>query len=742
MKELIRIYGIVQGVGFRPFVANLAREFRIRGSVSNRGSFVEIFAVGNDLENFRRSIVDRKPTRSIILQVEFEAVDFDEPQDFQIVESEKSDGTRFVSPDIAICDDCTRELFDKNDRRFLHPFINCTNCGPRFSIIDSMPYDRIRTTMKDFPMCSDCSNEYEDPTSRRYDAQPICCNNCGPDFFLSSNPAVKNLDAIRAARKILQAGGIVAVKGIGGFHLACDATNSSAVQKLRDRKHRPAKSFAVMFRNLEAVEKYCEVTDVEKRILVDYQKPILLLPKKTSSTLSELVAPRNNKLGTFLPYAPIHLLLFELDFALSTDALIMTSGNISGSPICAKNSEAVEFLSTIADEILLNDREILLRSDDSVADVFEQDFYMIRRSRGFSPLPIHVKNLSSKKILALGADLKNSFSVSDKQFVFTSPYIGDLSDLRSVAVLEESIDRMLNLFEIEPELIACDLHPNYESVKIAETIAEKKNVPLVKIQHHHAHIAACMAENNFAGDVIGVAFDGTGFGLDGSIWGGEIFAVKNLNFDRKFSISPFIHAGGDLASIEGERIANSMLIDLFSDAEDVSKKLGLNNFRAVKFLREHNINCVKSSSCGRLFDAVSAVLNVKKVSTFEGEAAMNLQNVAEKSDLECPKFSIDQTHELFRWLIEKKLSGIESEKLSYIFHQSLAEMIFEACLQIRSKSNIETVALSGGTFQNTLLLKLTKDLLESAGFRVLIHHLVPPNDGGISLGQIFLADRK
>lgn len=735
MQELIRVFGIVQGVGFRPFIANLAREFNLRGTVSNRGAFVEIFCdgEGDRLDEFRRAIVQKKPPRSIILQVEFEPVKFDPPNNFEIIESNFETGVRFVSPDIAICPDCQREMLDPNDRRYLHPFINCTACGARLTIIEKLPYDRERTTMKIFPMCESCREEYENPNSRRYDAQPICCNDCGASYFLLSDPKIKNLEAIHRACDIVKSGGIVAVKGIGGFHLCCDARNPSAIQKLRDRKHRPSKPFAVMFRNLEAVRSNCFINIVSEKILDGYQKPILLLPKKKSSTLPESIAPMNSKIGAFLPYAPIHLLIFR---ELQTDSLIMTSGNFSGSPICRNDSEAQEFLSGIADEILTNDREILLRADDSVAEIFRDEIYMIRRSRGFAPLPFHVKISKSKKILALGADLKNSFCFSDGEFVFNSPYIGDLSDLRSIETLRESVNRMLDLFEIQPDLVACDLHPLYQSSKIATEL----KLPIKKIQHHHSHVASCLAENNFHGDSIGIAFDGTGFGLDGSIWGGEIF----VNFERRFSINSFIHAGGDQASRDGSRIANSMLIDLFPDPQKVSEIFGINStFNATKFLRDRNLNCIKSTSCGRLFDAVSAILGVKSVSTFEGEAAVDLQNCAMKSNdsIDRPKFSIDQTRDLFRFLVEKRIEGVSTDLLALEFHRVLAEMILDACLKIRQESKIETVAISGGCFQNTLLLDLTMNLLEKNSFQVLIHHLNPPNDGGIALGQIYLVSK-
>ena len=521
----IKLFGIVQGVGFRPFVKNLADDNKICGSVSNRGSYVEIFAQGADfdLKNFLNALQTKNPPRSAILKVDVSNFpDFPDKNfsDFQIIESIHEAGDIFVSPDISICEKCAEELFDPNNRRYLHPFINCTACGARLTIMKNMPYDRERTSMGDFPMCDACKAEYFDKNSRRFDAQPICCNDCGCEVYILG----KNLrghDAIKFTRKILASGGIVAIKGIGGFHLACDARNFSAVERLRASKMRPTKPFAVMFKNISAVERECYLSDVEKSFLDSPQKPIVLLQKKIGS-IAENVAPNINKLGVLLPYTPLHLLIFDFPDSLLPyfpNSLVMTSGNPSGVPITIDDDEAKKNFD-YCDAILSHNRKILLRADDSVMDFIENRPSMIRRSRGFAPLPIFFDSDKKKTVLAVGGELKNTFCLAKNNLLYASPYIGDVSDLRTVEVLEKSIERMKNLLEINPEVIACDFHPRYQTSALAEKISKEFNLPLIKIQHHYAHILSCMAENNHHGEIIGVSFDGTGFGLDKTIWGG------------------------------------------------------------------------------------------------------------------------------------------------------------------------------------------------------------------------------
>ena len=718
-------------MGFRPFVSRLANEFNIFGSVSNRGSYVEVFAQGSDddLKNFLDALQRRNPPRSAILKVDVDALPDETFSDFKIINSTCEAGDIFVSPDIAICDKCKAELFDPNDRRYLHPFINCTACGPRLTILKNMPYDRERTSMGDFPMCDACAEEYFNPNSRRYDAQPICCNDCGCEVYLLG----KNLrghDTIKHVRKILVDGGIVAIKGIGGFHLACDARNFNAVQRLRQSKTRPTKPFAVMFKDIASVRRECSLTEAEETFLDSPQKPIVLLQKKISGSIAANVAPDINKLGVMLPYTPLHLLIFDFPDALSDfpDALIMTSGNPSGVPITIDDDDAIKNLE--CDAILSHDRKILLRADDSVMDFVDDKPSMIRRSRGYAPLPIFYRGKGAA--LAIGGELKNTFCLAKNNLLYASPYIGDVSDLRTVEVLRASINRMCDLLEIAPEVIACDMHPRYQTTALAAELAATLDVPLIKVQHHYAHVLSCMAENNHHGEVIGVAFDGTGYGLDGSIWGGEFFICNTNHFERVESIKPFTQAGGDKSAREGWRIAFALMknfelareLNLASDAE----------LSGQKFLLDKNLNCVTATSVGRLFDAVAAVLGVCKVSSYEGEAAMKLQACAERSD---KNFRADfmTTDKIFDDILTRRLHGENVYDLARLFHVSLAEMTAQVVEGLSLKTKIKTAALSGGVFQNSLLASLTAANLQRRGLNVLRHSMIPANDGGICLGQ-------
>ena len=732
----IKIFGIVQGVGFRPFVSRVANEFNIVGSVANRGSYVEIYAQGSDddLKNFLDALQSKNPPRSAILKVDVNHLPDKNLSDFQIVDSVHEAGDIFVSPDIAVCDACAEELFNPNDRRYLHPFINCTACGARLTIIKSMPYDRERTSMNDFPMCDACKEEYFNPNSRRFDAQPICCNDCGCEVYLLG----KNLrghEAIKHVRKILAGGGIVAIKGIGGFHLACDARNFSAVQRLRNSKTRPTKPFAVMFKNISAVKRECLLSDAEKNFLDSPQKPIVLLQKKIGAIASN-VAPDINRLGVMLPYTPLHLLIFDFPDEIKNfpDELIMTSGNPSGVPITIDDDAAIKNFD-FCDAILSHNRQILLRADDSVMDFIENRPSMIRRSRGFAPLPIFFTS-NKKSVLAIGGELKNTFCLAKNDLFYASPYIGDVGNLQTVEVLEKSIARMSDLLEIEPEIIACDIHPRYQTTILAEKLSKSLEIPLVKVQHHYAHILSCMAENNFAGEVIGVAFDGTGYGLDGKIWGGEFFLCDTKNFERVASIKSFKQAGGNKSAREGWRIALSFIKNL-----DIAREFGLadeKNLRGVKFLLDNDINCVESTSAGRIFDAAAAILGVCKASSYEGEAAMRLQAIAERSERKfAAKFM--ETDEILGEMIKRRLAGEKICDSAKLFHDLLAEMIFGTVLGISERSKIKTVALSGGVFQNSLLSGLVMEKLRFAGLKVLRHELIPANDGGICIGQAIYA---
>ena len=783
ITKMIRVYGIVQGVGFRPTVSRHAMARGIRGSVSNKGPYVEIFAQGRqqDVDGFIGDIENRPPKRAAILKLLVEPVE--EPEEFtqfDIIESEKTKGEIFVSPDIAICDECKEEMFDPKNRRYLHPFINCTCCGPRLTILDSLPYDRERTSMKEFPMCPSCADEYHNSDTRRYDAQPVCCNDCGPEVYLIGREE-RGREAITYTRKTIASGGIVAIKGIGGFHLCCDATSEGAVQRLRKLKRRPVKPFAVMAQNLETVKEVCQVSEEQEKILTGHQKPILLLDKlinqpnkqETEGKLCESIAPGNPKVGVMLPYAPVQLLLFHYDDGIEMPKLlVMTSGNTSGAPICRDDHEAVEELSYLCDCILSHDRKIRIRADDSVMDFYKGEPYMIRRSRGYAPLPFMVSTPWKGQVIAAGGELKNTFCIGVDNRFYPSPYVGDLEDLRTVKALKETIGRLETLLEVQPEVVVCDLHPKYNSTVVAEELG----LPVLKVQHHYAHILSCMAENDCEEKVIGVSFDGTGYGTDGTIWGGEILMADHQGFTRIGSIEPFVQVGGDVSAKEGWRIAVSLIWQNTGNMEktlDTVQKLGLCTEQEAKVLvtmAQRKLNAVTSTSAGRLFDGVSAILGIRRASTFEGEASTALEFAAEawraqeiqkknvdirvkslkmwmteKKDIpENPGTSASSTEErkfvlntgdIVAHLVQEKLAGEDSGKLAYEFHRALAEQILAACEAAEQETGIKKVALSGGVFQNRLLLELVDDGLAERGFEVLKHSLIPPNDGGIALGQ-------
>lgn len=725
---IIKIFGLVQGVGFRPFVTRLARQFDFPGSVANKGSHVEIAleCSFDQLENFLARLKETAPERAAILKIHTRLASTAEEENsglfadpFAIIPSEKEGGQVFVSPDIALCDSCRRELYDENNRRYLHPFINCTACGPRLTILQSMPYDRERTSMGSFPMCQDCQREYAAPADRRFYAQPVCCPRCGPRVFILDGEETGG-EAITRARQAIIEGMIVAVKGLGGFHLVCSARDSRAVAALRQRKRRPAKPFALMLRDMDTAAAECApLSPAARKLLTGPQKPILLLPKGADTAIAPEAAPDNPRIGVMLPYTPLHCLLFDYPDGLNDqmpNALVMTSGNLAGAPICRTDEEARENLlaTGIADLALTNDRPILLRADDSVISLADGQPMMIRRSRGYAPLPLVLSKEFKGSVLALGGELKNSFCLAKDDLLYPSPYIGDLTDLRTVAALEESVRRMMKLLEIKPELIVADLHPRYNSVTVAKKLAAELGIPLVQVQHHYAHILSCLADSDYMEPVLGVALDGTGYGPDGTIWGGELLRCDDQGFQRLASLPPFLQPGGDDAARSGRKMAAALLEQGYknpllpiTDAHAADCLVSPAELAAIQFQLAHNVNCVTSTSAGRLFDACAALLGLKGDNSFEGEAAMALEFAA----------------------------AAEPEGPAWRFHQELARWILTACQKGREATGLSAVALSGGVFQNALLTKLTARLLEDRGFRVLCHRQIPPNDGGIAVGQ-------
>lgn len=722
---IIKIFGIVQGVGFRPFAARLARQFGFPGSVSNRGSWVEIALKcrPDQLTDFIARLKETAPERSVILKIDFrpalprEAENpglFGDP--FSIIGSEKEGGAAFVSPDIALCETCRRELYDRSNRRYLHPFINCTACGPRLTILKSLPYDRERTSMSSFALCEECRREYTTPADRRFDAQPVCCPRCGPRVFILDGEEADGL-AITRARQGIIAGKIVAVKGLGGFHLVCNARDSRAVSTLRQRKRRPVKPFALMLQDMDAVLAECAAPSAAAReLLTGPKKPILLLDKGSHTTIAGEVSPGNPRIGVMLPYTPLHHLLFDYPDGLNDrmpDALVMTSGNISGAPICRTDDEVRQYLldTGLADLALTNDRPILLRADDSVLALFDGRPVMLRRSRGYAPLPLVLSRPFKGAVLAIGGELKSTFCLAKDNLLYLSPYIGDLTDARTISALKESVRHMMKLLEIKPELMAADLHPRYNSAAFARKLAEELGIPLLQVQHHYAHILSCMADNDYLEPVLGVALDGTGYGADGTIWGGEILRCDGQGFQRLDSLAPFLQPGGDAAAKSGRKLAAALIRQGYSNpllplADSASPLVSSAELAAINFQLANKVNCVKSTSAGRLFDACAALLGLKGDNSFEGEAAMALEFAAERPDSPARRF-----------------------------HQELARWILSACRKGRDASGLSAVALSGGVFQNALLLKMTKQILTESGFHVLTHHQVPPNDGGLSAGQ-------
>jgi len=750
IHDLIRVYGIVQGVGFRPFIARTAAREGIFGNVCNRGPFVEIHAQGEErnVSNFIRAVKTEAPERSAILKVEVIRIGNEDFRNFKIIMSNKIRGEIFVSPDIATCPKCKKELFDPSNRRYLHPFINCTACGPRLTILDSMPYDRERTSMAEFPMCPTCAKEYTDPADRRYDAQPVCCNDCGPTLLIPGTD-IRGNEALLSAREVIRNGGIAAIKGIGGFHLCCDALNENAVMRLRKLKDRPYKPFAIMVKDLETARRECVFGEEEEKLLDGPQKPIILLNRTGNGKIVPQAAPGNPTIGIMLPYAPVQMLIFSWpDNKEMSDCLIMTSGNPSGAPICHNDEEAVSELSSMCDIILSNDRKIRIRADDSVMMFFENRPYMVRRSRGFAPLPfILSRPRPGKQVLAIGGELKNTFCIADTDRLYLSPYIGDLADVRSVNALDAAVKRMETLLEITPKLVVCDMHPKYNSTAYAESIG----LPVLKMQHHYAHILSCMAENDFEGETIGVSFDGTGYGTDKTIWGGEFLRCSCSGFERLGSIEPFQQAGGDRSVREGWRIAVALLFNALGEerARDFAEKTGLcseEQFAAQLFLLKNGVNSVRSTSEGRMFDAVSALLGIKRESTFEGEASTALEYAADRNAAFpfAPEvrtgndgFFTVGSAELIPAIADAvgKNRNADRSFLSGAFHDFSARSVLAGCMKARETTGLKTVALSGGVFQNRTLVTESVSLLREKGFRVLTHSLVPPNDGGIALGQ-------
>ena len=736
----IKIQGIVQGVGFRPFVHRMVAEYGLAGYIRNSSSGVvmELEGERSTLEAFIAALPERAPVLALIEKIE---VSYSSTlvgyQGFEIRKSLVEDKRRtLISPDVAICPDCLRELYDPSDRRYRYPFINCTNCGPRFTIIDDVPYDRANTSMASFPMCEPCRTEYEDIENRRYHAQPDCCAHCGPElFYLDAQGRKVPGEALELARSALKSGKILAVKGLGGIHLACLATDEALTAELRRRKQRDEKPFALMCRDIEAARALCHVSESEEKALRSHRRPIVLLKKRKSAALSHV--SENGFVGVMLPYTPLHCLLMGEDL----DALIMTSANLSDCPIVYKNAEAVEKLNRIADGFLLHDREIKQRCDDSLLWVLHGREYLARRSRGYVPYPV-TSEKPLPHILACGAEQKASFSLSRDNYIFPSAHIGDLKNLETLENYQGQIAHFQRLFDIKPEALVCDMHPDYMSTAYAAERAEREGLPLIQVQHHHAHMASCMADNGLEAPVIGLIWDGTGYGTDGTVWGAECLMGDYSGFERFGSILPIPLIGGDKAAKETDRIGFALLHAAGCDTSHIQ------NAAMFKTMLEKGFNCPLSSGMGRLFDGVSAILGIKERCSYEGQGAVLLEAAAEADERGIYPFSLSGTplrfdwREMLRCLISDKNSGVPISVCAARFMNTLMAMAVEQCRQARKQSGLNDVVLSGGSFQNMYIMERLPALLEAEGFKVWRHSRVSTNDEGISLGQIMLAQAR
>jgi hydrogenase maturation protein HypF len=742
----IRVDGIVQGVGFRPFVFGLAQRLGLAGSIVNdlRGVAIEVEGSVAHVAEFRARLVSDAPPLAFIQNVLSEPIPIANRSGFEILASH-AEGRRdvLISPDIATCDDCIREIFDPLDRRYRYPFTNCTNCGPRFTVVRDVPYDRSLTTMAEFPMCEDCTREYHDPSDRRFHAEPVCCPECGPSVrLIDRNGIAQAGDSIRKAAELLRSGKVVAVKGLGGYHLAALASDENAVKLLRSRKHREDKPFAVMAPNLESALDLATIDELEQRVLTNPRRPVVLLNRRPGSDLAHSVAPSNRYVGVMLPYTPLHHLLCESVKA----PIVFTSGNVSDEPIAYTDEDATKRLTAIADFFLIHNRQIHIRTDDSVVRVSRGREVPQRRSRGYAPQPIELPFEARRQILACGAELKNTFCVAKRRHAFISHHIGDLENFETLRSFREGIDHFRRLFGIDPAVVAFDLHPEYLSTKYA---LELKGVELVGVQHHHAHIAACLADNGEQGPAIGVAFDGLGFGLDGTIWGGEFLIADLTKFERVGHLEAVPMPGGTAAIKQPWRMAASYLRKAYG--ENVPKHLDVaernaNQWRQITALIESRVNSPLTSSAGRLFDAVAAILSVRDAINYEGQAAIELEQLAAIGENDAYEVSVPaaipfEIHgaEFVRSVVDDLCAGTSADVVAARFHNSVALMIVKACAAIRAMRDLTLVALSGGVFQNQLLLRRTVRLLEAAGFRVLTHRQVPTNDAGISFGQVAIA---
>ncbi len=742
-RYILKIQGVVQGVGYRPYVYNQAMIFNIKGRVSNRGSALVVDLEGerNNIKTFITKLIKEPPDLAKIEKIEVISRKFKGYEDFNIVKSTSGENeVKFVAGDVATCPACLNDILDPVNPRYQYPFTNCTSCGPRYSIIKRLPYDRINTTMRDFKMCPICETEYLDPVNRRFHAQPNCCPNCGPSLKLlnSKGQEILSEDPIRDTVNLMNQGKIVAIKGLGGFHLACKAENEKTIKVLRKRKNRPHKPFAIMVKDIETVKKLAYVNKKEEQILLSNKRPILILNKKQSSILPDIIAPNNKKIGIMLPYTPLHYLLFDQEISF----LIMTSGNISGGPIQHENDKAMKYLNNIADYFLLHNREINIPVEDSVVKVINNREVVIRRARGYAPYAVNMQ--VNNEIIAFGAEQKNTFCLSKTGYGYMSQYLGDLKDFDAYSAYEKAIDNLTELLDFTPNILAFDLYSRFSCLQYPKYQLKKK----IPVQHHHAHMVSCMVEHNLFHSAIGVVFDGTGLGTDGAIWGGEFFVGTRKYFHRVGHLKYVTVQGGDQAIREPWRVALGYLHSINYDKNKVFKRLDKEEIYMVTQALEKNINCFKTSSMGRFFDCVSSLLNIRHRITYDGQGAIELENILNpviKENYEYCIIEKDNICEIdYNSIIMGVLKDIENKIpnsiISAKFHNTIGNIAVELVCKISKRYDIKQVVLSGGVFQNNYLLVYVLEKLKERDFTVYYNQQIPINDSGISVGQLAIAD--
>jgi hydrogenase maturation protein HypF len=747
-RYLIKVAGIVQGVGFRPYIFRLADRLQLSGFVNNNseGVVIEVEGPDNKINHFLKTLKDQPPPLAQLTHLDITEVNLKNDESFQIQKSKSTDQkSTLISPDISTCEDCRTELLDTSDRRYLYPFINCTNCGPRYTIISDIPYDRPKTSMSKFKLCDICQEEYDNPLDRRFHAQPNACPVCGPSLeFIDSQQNVSTDKPIEKLNNSLLSGKIAAIKGLGGFHLAVDPMNDRAVKRLRERKHRFEKPLALMVKDIETANKYVYTDETTVNLLSSLHRPIVLCKKKPDCDLSTDISIDNDYFGIMFPYSPLHELIFQCgDF----DVLVMTSANLSEEPICYENQECLEQMGSIADCFLIHNREIYIRCDDSVMQVWNGNPHFIRRSRGYSPRPIILSKAGSS-VLAVGGQLKNTICMTKDNYAFISQHIGDLENLKTLKAFEHTVEHLQKIFEIKSKVYIRDLHPDYLSSKWVE---DQKNLSSRSVQHHYAHILSVMAEHHIEHDLIGIALDGTGYGEDGAVWGGEVITCNLNSFKRKAHFEYLPMPGGEKAILEPWRMGVSYLIKYLNDGEDLAQTFFSDrqfNLNIITKAIEKKINAPETSSCGRLFDAVAAILGIKNVVAYEGQAAIKLESLALKADSSIPDIDsfeliknddkyLMTPNKILRKIADLKKSNDDIAGISRAFHLALVDVFTRVAEIIRSDTGLNKIALSGGCFQNMLLLKELSDSLKRKNFHVFTNREVPVNDGGISLGQAY-----